>query len=157
MQLFHANIIRFMLSYTKCNHALFFPCKTLEKLLIYNAENKLSSNTYFNYFSFTCSLPVPWFLYSVFNGFGPVAVSSNGLFCAIVLLFLMLLFVIISIAACRWKMNKILGLTMFALYFVFLIISVMLEDRIISCPVSVWHPDAPMCVSIHLKIKRGSR
>ncbi|XP_071899393.1 sodium/potassium/calcium exchanger 1 isoform X2 [Anas platyrhynchos] len=97
----------------------------------------VSSSVGSNIFDITVGLPVPWFLYSVFNGFGPVAVSSNGLFCAIVLLFLMLLFVIISIAACRWKMNKILGLTMFALYFVFLIISVMLEDRIISCPVSV--------------------
>ena len=114
-----------------------FFCNSLEKLLSYNAENELPSNICFNYFSFTCSLPVPWFLYSVFNGLSPVAVSSNGLFCAIVLLFLMLLFVIISIASCKWKMNKLLGFTMFALYFVFLVISVMLEDKIISCPVSV--------------------
>ncbi|NWX41462.1 NCKX1 protein, partial [Steatornis caripensis] len=97
----------------------------------------VSSSVGSNIFDITVGLPVPWFLYSVFNGFNPVAVSSNGLFCAIVLLFLMLLFVIISIAACKWKMNKLLGLTMFALYFVFLIISVMLEDKIISCPVSV--------------------
>ncbi|NXD08028.1 NCKX1 protein, partial [Nothocercus nigrocapillus] len=97
----------------------------------------VSSSVGSNIFDITVGLPVPWFLFSVFNGLSPVAVSSNGLFCAIVLLFLMLLFVIISIAACKWKMNKILGLTMFALYFVFLIISVMLEDRIISCPVSV--------------------
>ncbi|KAM9275311.1 sodium/potassium/calcium exchanger 1 [Morus bassanus] len=97
----------------------------------------VSSSVGSNIFDITVGLPVPWFLYSVFNGLSPVAVSSNGLFCAIVLLFLMLLFVIISIAVCKWKMNKLLGLTMFALYFVFLIISVMLEDKIISCPVSV--------------------
>ncbi|NXS45983.1 NCKX1 protein, partial [Balaeniceps rex] len=97
----------------------------------------VSSSVGSNIFDITVGLPVPWFLYSVFNELSPVAVSSNGLFCAIVLLFLMLLFVIISIAACKWKMNKLLGLTMFALYFVFLIISVMLEDKIISCPVSV--------------------
>ncbi|XP_074773375.1 sodium/potassium/calcium exchanger 1 isoform X2 [Athene noctua] len=97
----------------------------------------VSSSVGSNIFDITVGLPVPWFLFSVFNGLSPVAVSSNGLFCAIVLLFLMLLFVIISIAVCKWKMNKILGFTMFALYFVFLIISVMLEDRIISCPVSV--------------------
>ncbi|NXW89205.1 NCKX1 protein, partial [Alopecoenas beccarii] len=97
----------------------------------------VSSSVGSNIFDITVGLPVPWFLYSLFNGLSPVAVSSNGLFCAIVLLFLMLLFVIISIAACKWKMNKLLGLTMFALYFVFLIISVMLEDKIISCPVSV--------------------
>ncbi|KFQ39886.1 Sodium/potassium/calcium exchanger 1 [Mesitornis unicolor] len=97
----------------------------------------VSSSVGSNIFDITVGLPVPWFLYSVFNGLSSVAVSSNGLFCAIVLLFLMLLFVIVSIAACKWKMNKLLGLTMFALYFVFLIISVMLEDKIISCPVSV--------------------
>ena len=82
-------------------------------------------------------LPVPWLLYSVTHGFAPVAVSSNGLFCAIVLLFIMLLFVIISIASCKWKMNKALGFTMFLLYFLFLVLSVMLEDRIIICPVSI--------------------
>ncbi|CAM5087587.1 unnamed protein product [Natator depressus] len=97
----------------------------------------VSSSVGSNIFDITVGLPVPWFLYSVFNGLSSVAVSSNGLFCAIVLLFLMLLFVITSIALSKWKMNKLLGLTMFALYFVFLIISVMLEDRIISCPISV--------------------
>ncbi|NXB66434.1 NCKX1 protein, partial [Struthidea cinerea] len=97
----------------------------------------VSSSVGSNIFDITVGLPVPWFLFSIFNGLSPVAVSSNGLFCAIVLLFLMLLFVIISISLCKWKMNKLLGLTMFALYFVFLVISVMLEDKIISCPVSV--------------------
>ncbi|NXR67170.1 NCKX1 protein, partial [Rhadina sibilatrix] len=97
----------------------------------------VSSSVGSNIFDITVGLPVPWFLFSIFNGLSPVAVSSNGLFCAIVLLFLMLLFVILSIAVCKWKMNKLLGLTMFALYFVFLVISVMLEDKIISCPVSV--------------------
>lgn len=77
-------------------------------------------------------------MYSSVHGMAPVAVSSNGLFCAIVLLFLMLLFVIISIAACKWRMNKMLGFTMFMLYFVFLVLSVMLEDRMIICPVSIW-------------------
>ncbi|XP_066199823.1 sodium/potassium/calcium exchanger 1 isoform X2 [Saccopteryx leptura] len=97
----------------------------------------VSSSVGSNIFDITVGLPVPWLLFSLLNGLQPVPVSSNGLFCAIVLLFLMLLFVISSIASCRWRMNKILGFTMFLLYFVFLIISVMLEDRIISCPISV--------------------
>ncbi|XP_038317029.1 sodium/potassium/calcium exchanger 1 isoform X3 [Canis lupus familiaris] len=97
----------------------------------------VSSSVGSNIFDITVGLPVPWLLFSLLNGLQPVPVSSNGLFCAIVLLFLMLLFVISSIASCKWRMNKILGFTMFLLYFVFLIISVMLEDRIISCPVSV--------------------
>nr|AYD91351.1 Sodium/potassium/calcium exchanger 1 [Aptychotrema vincentiana] len=97
----------------------------------------VSSSVGSNIFDITVGLPVPWLLYTVFNYLQPVPVSSNGLFCAIVLLFLMLLFVIISIGLSKWKMNKILGFTMFCLYFTFLIISVMLEDRIIVCPVSI--------------------
>ncbi|XP_053525980.1 sodium/potassium/calcium exchanger 1 isoform X4 [Artibeus jamaicensis] len=97
----------------------------------------VSSSVGSNIFDITVGLPVPWLLFSLINGLQPVPVSSNGLFCAIVLLFLMLLFVISSIASCKWRMNKILGFTMFLLYFVFLVISVMLEDRIIACPVSI--------------------
>ncbi|KAJ1218490.1 hypothetical protein NDU88_006068 [Pleurodeles waltl] len=97
----------------------------------------VSSSVGSNIFDITVGLPLPWLLYSMFHGLGPIPVSSNGLFCAIVLLFIMLLFVIISIAVCKWRMNKLLGFTMFGLYIVFLVISVLLEDRIISCPVSI--------------------
>ncbi|XP_031704063.1 sodium/potassium/calcium exchanger 1-like isoform X3 [Anarrhichthys ocellatus] len=97
----------------------------------------VSSSVGSNIFDITVGLPVPWLIYTLLHNGEPVTVSSNGLFCAIVLLFLMLLFVIISIAICRWKMSRRLGLTMFALYFVFLVLSVMLEDRILVCPVSI--------------------
>ncbi|XP_034425378.1 sodium/potassium/calcium exchanger 2-like isoform X7 [Hippoglossus hippoglossus] len=97
----------------------------------------VSSSVGSNIFDITVGLPFPWLLWSFFNGMQPVKVSSNGLFCAIVLLFLMLLFVIISIAACKWRMSKLLGFIMFMLYFVFLVVSVMLEDKVIACPVSV--------------------
>ncbi|NXU52447.1 NCKX2 protein, partial [Turnix velox] len=97
----------------------------------------VSSSVGSNIFDITVGLPLPWLLYAVINSFAPVTVSSNGLFCAIVLLFIMLLFVILSIAFCKWRMNKILGFLMFGLYFVFLIVSVLLEDKVIQCPVSV--------------------
>ncbi|XP_054508294.2 sodium/potassium/calcium exchanger 2 isoform X2 [Agelaius tricolor] len=97
----------------------------------------VSSSVGSNIFDITVGLPLPWLLYAVVNSFAPVTVSSNGLFCAIVLLFIMLLFVILSIASCKWKMNKILGFFMFGLYFVFLIVSVLLEDKVIQCPVSI--------------------
>ncbi|MCJ8749077.1 hypothetical protein PDJAM_G00172160 [Pangasius djambal] len=97
----------------------------------------VSSSVGSNIFDITVGLPFPWLMYTLANGLQPVAVSSNGLFCAIVLLFLMLLFVIISIAACKWKMSKLLGFIMFLLYIVFLVVSVMLEDKIIICPVSI--------------------
>ncbi|XP_047380935.1 sodium/potassium/calcium exchanger 2 isoform X2 [Sciurus carolinensis] len=97
----------------------------------------VSSSVGSNIFDITVGLPLPWLLYSVIHRFQPVVVSSNGLFCAIVLLFIMLLFVILSIALCKWRMNKVLGFIMFGLYFVFLVISVLLEDRILMCPVSI--------------------
>ncbi|XP_056136352.1 sodium/potassium/calcium exchanger 2-like [Lampris incognitus] len=97
----------------------------------------VSSSVGSNIFDITVGLPFPWLIFNILNDFQAVKVSSNGLFCAIVLLFLMLLFVIISIAMCKWKMSKFLGLLMFLLYFVFLIVSVMLEDKVIICPVSI--------------------
>ncbi|KAM9138569.1 sodium/potassium/calcium exchanger 2 [Pangshura tecta] len=97
----------------------------------------VSSSVGSNIFDITVGLPLPWLLYAAINGFVPVTVSSNGLFCAIVLLFIMLLFVILSIALCKWRMNKFLGFTMFGLYFIFLIVSVLLEDKVILCPVSI--------------------
>ncbi|XP_064358912.1 sodium/potassium/calcium exchanger 2 isoform X2 [Dromaius novaehollandiae] len=97
----------------------------------------VSSSVGSNIFDITVGLPLPWLLYAVINSLAPVTVSSNGLFCAIVLLFIMLLFVILSIAFCKWRMNKILGCLMFGLYFVFLIVSVLLEDKVIQCPVSI--------------------
>ncbi|XP_051992843.1 sodium/potassium/calcium exchanger 2-like isoform X2 [Xyrauchen texanus] len=97
----------------------------------------VSSSVGSNIFDITVGLPFPWLMFSMINHMIPVTVSSNGLFCAIVLLFLMLLFVIISIAVCKWRMSKFLGLLMFILYFVFLVVSVMLEDKIIVCPVSI--------------------
>ncbi|KAM9366138.1 sodium/potassium/calcium exchanger 1-like [Symphorus nematophorus] len=97
----------------------------------------VSSSVGSNIFDITVGLPVPWLMYTLLHDGEPVTVSSNGLFCAIVLLFLMLLFVIISIAACRWKMSRMLGLTMFVLYFVFLVLSVLLEDRALICPISI--------------------
>ncbi|KAJ8339775.1 hypothetical protein SKAU_G00344080 [Synaphobranchus kaupii] len=97
----------------------------------------VSSSVGSNIFDITVGLPFPWLLYSIINGLKPVKVSSNGLFCAIVLLFLMLIFVIISIASCKWRMSKLLGMIMFLLYLVFLVISVLLEDKILVCPVSI--------------------
>ncbi|XP_071354301.1 sodium/potassium/calcium exchanger 1-like [Trachinotus anak] len=79
-----------------------------------------------NIFDITAGLPVPWLLYSSIHGLAPVAVSSNGLFCAVMLLLLMLLFIII-IASCKWKMNRVLGIIMLLLYFLFLVHHVMVH------------------------------
>ncbi|MED6267880.1 hypothetical protein CHARACLAT_016569, partial [Characodon lateralis] len=97
----------------------------------------VSSSVGSNIFDITVGLPIPWLIYSVLHNGEAVTVSSNGLFCTIVLLFLMLLFVVISIAVCHWKMSKKLGITMFVMYFVFLVFSVLLEYQVLTCPVSI--------------------
>lgn len=79
------------------------------------------------------SLPVPWLLYGIFYG-APVRVSSCGMVCSIAILFMMLIFVIVSIACFQWRMNKGLGVTMFLLYFVFVAVSLMFEYGHLECP-----------------------
>ncbi|KAF0041061.1 hypothetical protein F2P81_006959 [Scophthalmus maximus] len=56
----------------------------------------------------------------------PWAVSSEGVLRAIVLLFLMLIFVIV-IASCKWKMNKMFGFIMLLLYIIFLLLHFMVQ------------------------------
>ncbi|XP_022130868.2 sodium/potassium/calcium exchanger Nckx30C isoform X2 [Pieris rapae] len=93
----------------------------------------VSSSVGSNIFDVTVGLPLPWLLYGLIYG-APVQVNSKGMVCSIVLLFAMLLFVILSIACFRWKMNRGLGFTMFLLYFVFVAVSLGLEYGYLHCP-----------------------
>ncbi|XP_049876608.1 sodium/potassium/calcium exchanger Nckx30C isoform X2 [Pectinophora gossypiella] len=93
----------------------------------------VSSSVGSNIFDVTVGLPLPWLLYGIIYG-EPVQVNSKGMVCSIVLLFAMLIFVIISIACFRWKMNRGLGFTMFLLYFVFVAVSLGLEYGYLHCP-----------------------
>ncbi|XP_019874722.1 sodium/potassium/calcium exchanger Nckx30C isoform X2 [Aethina tumida] len=94
----------------------------------------VSSSVGSNIFDVTVGLPVPWLLYGIIYG-KPVEVNSVGMVCSITILFMMLIFVIMSIACFRWKMNRGLGFTMFLLYFVFVAVSLMFEYEYIVCPV----------------------
>ena len=79
-------------------------------------------------------LPVPWLVASSIDKFRPVSVVSEGLFCSTILLFLMLLAVIITIAANKWRMTRVLGGTMFALYALFITITLLIQFKVMSCP-----------------------
>jgi len=46
----------------------------------------------------------------------------------------MLMFVVLSIMAFRWRMNKSLGFIMFLLYFLFLLVSLLFEYDVLECP-----------------------
>ncbi|XP_036000571.1 sodium/potassium/calcium exchanger 1 [Fundulus heteroclitus] len=94
----------------------------------------VSSNVSSNIFNIIASLPIESLLYSFIHGFLPVAVRTDGLLCATVLLFVMLLAVVISIISLKWKMKKLFGLTLVFFYGVFVVISVMMTIAAIKCP-----------------------
>eukprot|EP00096_Caligus_rogercresseyi_P005369 TRINITY_DN2070_c0_g1_i1.p1 TRINITY_DN2070_c0_g1~~TRINITY_DN2070_c0_g1_i1.p1 ORF type:complete len:592 (+),score=119.10 TRINITY_DN2070_c0_g1_i1:479-2254(+) len=93
----------------------------------------VSSSVGSNIFDVTVGLPLPWLLFSIIN-FSPVSVNSSGVGCSIAMLFLMLIFVFLSIVAFSWKMTKGMGVVMLILYLVFVILSLLLIYDFISCP-----------------------
>ncbi|XP_041364487.1 sodium/potassium/calcium exchanger 2-like isoform X2 [Gigantopelta aegis] len=66
----------------------------------------VSSSVGSNIFDITVGLPLPWVIFSSIYGGIPYSVTSRGLLCSIILLFLMLLILIITIAACKWKLSR---------------------------------------------------
>ncbi|XP_033750802.1 sodium/potassium/calcium exchanger 2-like isoform X2 [Pecten maximus] len=95
----------------------------------------VSSSVGSNIFDITMGLPIPWLLYEAVYMGKPIDVNSNGLPCSICLLFLMLMAVIVSIAASKWRMSRMLGIIMLVLYVMFLVLSVLLEINILPCPI----------------------
>ena len=81
-----------------------------------------------------CRLPFPWLLFTLINQ-QDVTVSSYGLGCFILLLFLMLLAVFICIVIFNWKMTKIMGAMMMVLYAVFVVVAVAFSNKWIKCPI----------------------
>ena len=76
----------------------------------------------------------PTLLYIATNGGGPKSVSSDGLFCSIGLLLIMLVVLVVTIMAFGWKMNRGMGFGMITLYAVFVVIAILLENQTIICP-----------------------
>ncbi|CAI9733922.1 sodium/potassium/calcium exchanger 1-like, partial [Octopus vulgaris] len=92
----------------------------------------VSSSVGSNIFDITVGLPFPWLMKSIIS-LEPVTVSSAGMFCSIVMLFTMLMLVIISIVASRWRLNKYLGVAMIMMYGLFVTLSVLLAKDYIKC------------------------
>ena len=98
-----------------------------------HGDMAVSSSIGSNIFDVTVGLPLPWLLYTAINQ-QPMSVSSVGMGCNIGMLFLMLLMVMISIMAFKWKMTKVMGGVMMLLYGVFLVVSLGLSSCWFSCP-----------------------
>merc|ERR1711865_393645 len=86
----------------------------------------VSSSIGSNIFDVTVGLPVPWLAFTLINGRN-VVVGSSSLFSSVLILILMLLGVISTIMACKWKLSKPLGCVMMCLY-VFFLLQQMLQD-----------------------------
>lgn len=98
-----------------------------------HGDMAVSSSIGSNLFDVTIGLPLPWILYILYSG-APKAVSSEGIFCSIGLLLTMLVVLVSTIIACGWKMNRGMGAAMLGLYVVFVIISLLLEYKVLICP-----------------------
>merc|ERR1719400_2172841 len=96
----------------------------------------VSSSVGSNIFDVTVGLPVPWFLYTLCFG-QPVPVESTGMVCSIAILFGMLVLVFLSILIFNWKMTKLMGLSMFFFYFLFVIASLALTYGWVECPMNI--------------------
>ena len=98
-----------------------------------HGDMAVSSSIGSNIFDVPVGLPVPWLLYTIaFQT--DMNVSSAGMGCNIGMLFLMLLMVMISIMAFKWKMTKLMGGVMMLLYAVFLVVALGLSMCWFSCP-----------------------
>ncbi|XP_037082233.1 sodium/potassium/calcium exchanger Nckx30C-like, partial [Pollicipes pollicipes] len=106
----------------------------------------VSSSVGSNIFDICVGLPVPWMLDALAKTIGqlsrqetvnvlPTKVDSEGMNCNILCLFIMLMFVIISIACFRWRMHKGLGVVMFLLYFIFLAVALSFEFDQLVCDI----------------------
>merc|ERR1712150_85558 len=95
----------------------------------------VSSSIGSNLFDVTIGLPLPWLLYVLVKG-QDKSVQSDGLFCSITLLLIMLVVLVGTIMAFGWKMNRGMGFGMVALYAVFVVIAILLENQTIICPIN---------------------
>jgi len=86
----------------------------------------VSSSIGSNIFDVTVGLPLPWLAFNLING-RRVVVGSNSLFSSILILILMLIGVITTVMAMKWKMTKGLGAVMMLLYIIF-IVQQLLQD-----------------------------
>lgn len=62
-----------------------------------------------------------------------IRVDADGMFCSVLMLFAMLMAIICIIAIANWKMTKVLGLSMFLSYFVYLAVALSMGLEKIPC------------------------
>lgn len=91
----------------------------------------VSSSIGSNIFDICVGLPFPWLLYTIIKR-KSVVVKSDSLLYSVFVLFVMLIAVIVTIAASKWRMTKVMGFVMFGLYVLFLLQALLVEFEVIN-------------------------
>jgi len=86
----------------------------------------VSSSIGSNIFDVTVGLPIPWMLYSIVNGGKSVKVETKSLYTAVLILIIMLLAVVLTVMAMKWRMAKQMGIFMLLLYVVFIVVNLLM-------------------------------
>lgn len=74
-----------------------------------SADAAVSSSIGSNIFDVTMGLPLPWFIWSLANGFKAVDVVSDSLFISIIVLLFMLVVLVIVFECNSWILKKTSG------------------------------------------------
>lgn len=91
----------------------------------------VSSSLGSNLFDICVGLPVPWLIALAIGQ--DIVVDASGMFCSVLMLFAMLIAIIMIIAINKWRMTKILGFSMFASYFAYLAVALMMGLGVVAC------------------------
>ena len=83
-----------------------------------HGDMAVSSSIGSNIFDILVGLPLPWLSFSIIFG-QQVSVGADNLAVSILILLGMILYVVIAIHISKWKMTKLLGGSMFVMYFIF--------------------------------------
>merc|ERR1719210_1628108 len=78
----------------------------------------VSSSIGSNIFDVTVGLPIPWMLFSFIHKMDNVKVGTKSLGISVMVLICMLVSVLITVMAMKWRMTRGLGGIMFILYFI---------------------------------------
>lgn len=70
-----------------------------------SADSAVSSSIGSNIFDVTMGLPLPWFIWSLANGFKPIDVVSDSLFISIIVLLFMLVVLVIVFVCYNWILS----------------------------------------------------
>merc|ERR1719245_2278976 len=84
-----------------------------------HGDMAVSSSVGSNIFDILVGLPLPWIFFIIIREKN-VRILSCGLAISIIVLIIMLILVALSIRVSGWKMTRLLGYSMFFLYFIFL-------------------------------------